>query len=183
MEAINTILIFSIAVGGAIFVAIVLFWFVSAFIKKRVGPEGSAKPAAVSTPSRGPWDEKRTHPRRSVSWPASIPTPTGPLTAQLRDISLGGAFVACPSPLALSERFRITIEIPGRPVLTLHAEVVWSNANVSAEAIVHRGMGIRFVENDAASRRALAEALSIPVARASVKPDDAPRTTINDKAG
>jgi hypothetical protein len=85
--------------------------------------------------------------------------------------------------LALSERFQITIEVPGRPILPLNAEVVWSNANVSPETIVNRGMGIRFVRNDATSRRALADALSLLVTGPSVKPDDAPRTTIDGKAG
>ncbi len=182
MENINTIVIFSIAIGGAIFVGLVLFWFVSVYLKKRVGSEVSAKPAAVSTP-RGPWDEKRTHPRLSVSWPAFIPTPQGPLTAQLRDISQGGAFVVCPAPLALSERFQINIAVPERTTITLNAEVVWSNANVSTETIINRGMGIRFVENDAASRRALADALSLLVTGFTTQKDDAQRATIDGKAG
>lgn len=183
METINTIVVFSIAVGGAIFVGLVLFWFVSAYLKKRVGPDAPAKPAAVSAPVRGRWDEKRTHPRLSVSWPATIPTPNGASTVQLRDISQGGAFVVCPAPLALSERFQIAIEVPGRPILSLNAEVVWSNANVSADTIVNRGMGIRFVGNDAAGRRALSDALSLLVTGDSVEADEAHRTTVDGKPG
>ena len=38
----NTFLIVSIAVGGAIFVGFVLFWFIGVYLKKRVGPGISA---------------------------------------------------------------------------------------------------------------------------------------------
>ncbi|MFO7708090.1 MAG: PilZ domain-containing protein [Desulfobacterales bacterium] len=182
MENINTIVVYSIAVAGAIFVGLVLFWFVSLYLKKRVGPEIAGRPAAVLAP-RGPWDEKRAHPRLSVSWHASIPTPHGPLAVQLRDISQGGAFVVCAAPLALSERLQITIAVPGRPGLTLTAEVVWSNANVSTETIVNRGMGIRFVENDSVRRQALAGALSLLMAAPSPRRTETPRTTPDGKAG
>lgn len=182
MENISSVVVYSIAIGGAVFVGIVLFWFISVYLKKRVGPDAAAKPAAAFTP-RGPWNEKRTAPRLAVSWQASIPPPHGPLTVQLRDISQGGAFVACQAPLGLSERFHITIALPERPALTLQAEVVWSNANVSTETIVTRGMGIRFVENDAAGRQALAEAISSLATGPSPLPRGAPRTTLDGKAG
>jgi hypothetical protein len=42
--------------------------------------------------------------------------------------------------------------------------VVWSNANVSADMIVNRGMGIRFIDNDASKRRLLTDAISALVA-------------------
>ncbi len=182
MESISSTVVYSIAIGGAVFVGIVLFWFISVYLKKRVGPEASAKPAAAVAP-RGPWDEKRTAPRLAVSWQASIPSPHGPLAVQLRDISLGGAFVVCPSPLGLSERFHITIALPERPALTLQAEVVWSNANVSSETVVNRGMGIRFVGNDPALRQALAEAISALATVASLQPRDASRTALDGKPG
>lgn len=182
MENINTIVVYGIAIGGAVFVGILLFWFSSAYLKKRFGPDAGAKPTASLTP-RGPWDEKRTHPRLAVTWHASIPPPRGPLTVQLRDISQGGAFVICPAPLGLSERFHLTIALPERPALTLQAEVVWSNANVPTEAIVNRGMGIRFVENDDAGRQALADALASLATGPSARPHDAPRTTIDGHSG
>ena len=93
------------------------------------------------------WEEKRKHPRVAVSWPARMETPEGSLKAQLKDISLGGAFVVCPKPLPLSEKFRIFIEPPEQTPLELNAEVVWSNANVPEDKIVNRGMGIRFANN------------------------------------
>jgi Tfp pilus assembly protein PilZ len=77
---------------------------------------------------------------------------------------MGGAFVVCPAPLPLSDRFQIVIELPDRIPLALNAEVVWSNANVSSEMIVSRGMGVRFIDNDASKRRRLTDAISTLVA-------------------
>ena len=159
MENANTILLVSIAAGGAIFVGIVLFWFIGVYLKKRVGPGISAK-ATPASALRINWEEKRVQPRLSVSWNASFATPHGPGRAQLKDISLGGAFVVCPAPLPLSDRFQIVIELPGGTPLALNAEVVWSNANVPADTIVNRGMGVRFIDNDASKRRILTDAIS-----------------------
>jgi hypothetical protein len=163
MENANTILLVSIAAGGAIFVGIVLFWFIGVYLKKRVGPGISAK-ATPASALRINWEEKRVQPRLSVSWNASFATPHGPGRAQLKDISLGGAFVVCPAPLPLSDRFQIVIELPGGTPLALNAEVVWSNANVPADMIVNRGMGVRFIDNDASKRRRLTDAISALVA-------------------
>ena len=163
MENTNTFLIVSIAVGGAIFVGFVLFWFIGIYLKKRVGPGISAKTTATSA-LRINWEEKRAQPRLSVSWNASFAAPHGPGHAQLKDISLGGAFVVCPAPLPLSDRFQIVIELPDRTPLALNAEVVWSNANVPSDMIVNRGMGVRFIDNDASKRRLLADAISALVA-------------------
>jgi hypothetical protein len=163
MENTNNIFIVGIAVGGAIFVGLVLFWFIGVYLKKRVGPGISAKATAASA-LRINWEEKRVQPRLSVSWNASFATPHGPGHAQLKDISLGGAFVVCPAPMPLSDRFQIVIELPDGTSLALNAEVVWSNANVPAEMIVNRGMGVRFIDNDASQRRRLTEAISALVA-------------------
>ncbi len=163
MENTNTMLIVGVAVGGAIFVGFVLFWFIGVFLKKRVGPGISAK-APPASALRINWEEKRVQPRLSVSWNASFEAPRGPGRAQLKDISLGGAFVVCPDPLPLSDRFQIVIELPDGTPLALTAEVVWSNANVPSDMIVNRGMGVRFIDNDASQRRRLTDAITAIVA-------------------
>jgi c-di-GMP-binding flagellar brake protein YcgR len=163
MENTNTILIVGVAVGGAIFVGFVLFWFIGVYFKKRMSPGISAK-APPEFALRINWEEKRVQPRLSVSWNASFAAPHGPRRAQLKDISLGGAFVVCPAPLPLSDRFQIVIELPDGTPLALNAEVVWSNANVPADTIVNRGMGVRFIDNDASKRRRLTDAISALVA-------------------
>jgi len=163
MENANTFLIVSIAVGGALFVGIVLFWFIRVYLKKRVTPGISTQASTASTLLINR-EEKRTQPRLSVSWNASYAAPHGPERAQLKDISLVGAFVVCPAPLPLSDCFQIVIELPDRTSLALNAEVVWSNANVSSDMIVTRGMGVRFIDNDASKRRLLTDAISALVA-------------------
>ncbi|MCK7513651.1 MAG: PilZ domain-containing protein [Desulfobacterales bacterium] len=60
------------------------------------------------------WEEKRSQPRLAVSWRAAFAGPRGSSPAQLKDISLGGAFVVCVDPLPLSERFLITMDLAGR---------------------------------------------------------------------
>jgi c-di-GMP-binding flagellar brake protein YcgR len=163
MENTNTMLIVGVAVGGAIFVGFVLFWFIGVYLKKRMSPGISAK-APPASALRINWEEKRVQPRLSVSWNASFAALHGPARAQLKDISLGGAFVVCPAPLPLSDHFQIVIELPDGTPLALNAEVVWSNANVPADMIVNRGMGVRFIDNDASKRRRLTDAISALVA-------------------
>ena len=55
---------------------------------------------------------------------------------------------------------RIRIELPGGEPLALAAEVVWSNASVPPERVVHRGMGIRFIQLDPVGRTRLAKAVN-----------------------
>ncbi len=163
MENANTFLIVSMAVGGAVFVGTVLFWFIGVYLKKRMAPDTSTK-ATAAYGLRTNWEEKRAQPRLAVSWSASFATPHGPGRAQLKDISRGGAFVVCPAPLPLSDRFQIVIELPDGTPLALNAEVVWSNANVASDMIVNRGMGVRFIDNDASQRRRLTDAITALVA-------------------
>ena len=141
----SSILINSIGIGAAIFAGFVLLWFLRIVFKRRVAKKKSNQMAAAA--QKTSWAEKRKHPRVSVSWPARLETPEGSLNVQLKDISLGGAFVVCPSPLPLSEKFHIFIEPPGQTSIELNAEVVWSNANVPEDKIINRGMGIRFINN------------------------------------
>ncbi|MFC1578576.1 PilZ domain-containing protein [Thermodesulfobacteriota bacterium] len=154
----NNLILNSISIGGAIFVGLILFWFVSMYLKKRLTPDQSAQ---GYTPSpKISWEEKRRHPRIAISWQASIETSDQTDNAQIKDISLGGAFVVCSEPLALNAMFKISIRIPNQAPLRLKAEVVWSNRNMSAERVVNRGMGIRFIDNTEKDRRRLNEVLA-----------------------
>ena len=154
----NNLILNSISIGGAIFVGLILFWFVSMYLKKRLAPD---QPAQGYTPSpKISWEEKRRHPRIAISWQASIETSDQTDNAQIKDISLGGAFVVCSEPLSLNAMFKISIRIPNQKPLRLKAEVVWSNRNMSAERVVNRGMGIRFIDNTEKDRRRLNEVLA-----------------------
>ena len=155
----SNLLVNSIGIGGALFVGLVLFWFVSMYLKKRLASDQATQ---SYTPSTKPsWEEKRRNPRVAISWQAFIDMAGQTDNVQLKDISLGGAFVVCAEPLALNDKFKISIRIPNRELLLLNAEVVWSNNNVPADRVVNRGMGIRFIENTEEDRQRLNEALAV----------------------
>jgi Tfp pilus assembly protein PilZ len=136
----------SIGLGGAFFIGLVLIWFIFVYIKKRMTPnpslqDSSAKPINSS-------EEKRQHPRFESSWQAVLENSGRTQAVHLKDISQGGAFVICQEPLALQQQFKITLNLPNQKSLQLNAEVVWSNANMSIEKVVNRGMGIKFIGNE-----------------------------------
>jgi len=158
MEGASSVIAISMGVGGAVFIAFILFWFVRAYFKRQT-ESGKVRDLAQALHQRTAWEEKRTQPRLPVSWQAEIRSANGQEKAVEKDISLGGAFVAC-RPLALSDRLRIRIELPGGEPLALAAEVVWSNASVPPERVVHRGMGIRFIQLDPVGRTRLTKAVN-----------------------
>jgi Tfp pilus assembly protein PilZ len=92
-------------------------------------------------------DEKRQDPRINSVWPVLMVTSHGVKKAKIKDLSLGGAFIACPDPLPLNEQFSLIINLPDQKPLKLVSEVVWSNSNFPDDKIVCRGMGIRFTQN------------------------------------
>jgi Tfp pilus assembly protein PilZ len=155
----SNLLVNSIGIGGALFVGLVLFWFVSMYLKKRLASDQATQSYTPSTKTS--WEEKRRNPRVAISWQAFIEMAGQTDNVQLKDISLGGAFVVCAEPLALNDKFKISIRIPNRELLLLNAEVVWSNSNVPADRVVNRGMGIRFIENTEEDRQRLNEALAV----------------------
>ena len=155
----NNLILNSIGIGGAIFVALILFWFVSMYLKKRWTSDRSVQSYTPST--KFSWEEKRAHPRIAISWQASIEAANQNSDVQLKDISLGGAFVVCADPLALNEKFKISIRLPDQEPLDLNAEVVWSNKSMPADRVVNRGMGIRFIENSEEDRQRLEKALAV----------------------
>ena len=154
----SSTLINSLGIGAIIFAGLILLWFLRTLFKRQVAKQQSQEMAAAH--QKTSWEEKRKHPRVSVSWSARLNTPDDSISVQLKDISLGGAFVVCSHPLALSEKFRLTIDQPGHSALELNAEVVWSNANVPEDKIINRGMGIRFIENSDEDRNRLSDMIT-----------------------
>jgi Tfp pilus assembly protein PilZ len=152
------VIVTSIGIGSAIFAGLLIFWFFRSFIKRRLGAEQSVQLATSSKRING--EEMRRHPRLEVSWPAAIEIRHGSIKARLKDISLGGAFVICRESISLNQQFRLYVEAPDDEAFALNAEVVWSNMNVPEEKVIHRGMGIRFVQNTDAARKRLEKAIS-----------------------
>lgn len=154
----SKLIVQSIGIGGAVFFGLVFFWFIFVYLKKRLMSDQSSSEIAAS--NKLSWEEKRRHPRVAISWQAVIEQSDRREEVQLKDISLGGAFVVCREPLALNDRFKITINIPDQEPLPLNAEVVWSNANIPRDKVVNRGMGIRFIANEETERQRLQEAIT-----------------------
>ena len=90
--------------------------------------------------------QRRKHPRANINWPVSMETSNGTIVAEVKDISLGGAFIYCEQPLPLGEVFYLTMTGPDNEPVTATAEVVWSNVNVPNEKVINRGMGVRFIK-------------------------------------
>jgi hypothetical protein len=146
-----------LGIGLGVIVAMVIFWSVSKFVRRRISSEQFNQALADAQDSN--WEEKRRQTRKDVSWQASMETSQGTIPIQLKNISHSGAFVVCPEPRGLNEKFRMTIDVPNQDPFPLQAEVVWSNVNVPDDKVVHRGMGIRFVENTTEERTQLNNAL------------------------
>ena len=152
------VIITSMGIGAAIFAGLIIFWFFHTFIKRKLGAEKSVQLPNSSQKFNG--EELRRHPRMEVAWPAAMEIPHGSIKVRLKDISLGGAFVICRESIALNEQFRLYIEVPDDETFALNAEVVWSNMNVPEEKVIHRGMGIKFVQNTNAARKRLEKAIA-----------------------
>jgi Tfp pilus assembly protein PilZ len=155
----NGIIVTSLGIGAALFAGLVIFWFFNAFVKRKLGTDQSVQLATASQKSS--WEEKRQHPRVAISWSAMLEPPYENLKVQLKDISLGGAFVICGKPLPLKEKIRLCIKIPDQEALLLNAQVMWSNTNVPPEEVINRGMGIQFVQNKDTARQRLEKAIAM----------------------
>jgi uncharacterized protein (TIGR02266 family) len=91
-------------------------------------------------------EEKREHSRANINWPVSMETAGGTTGAEVKNISIGGAFICCKNPLPLGEVFRLTMTGPDNELVAATAAVVWSNANVPEDKVINRGMGVRFIK-------------------------------------
>ena len=154
----NQFILNSIGIGGAIFVGLIIFWFVFIYLKRRMILDSSTR--SVTAAMQVSWEEKRHHPRIEIEWPAVIEGARPNAEVQLKDISLGGAFVVCPEPPELQDQFKIAIDLPEVGAVSFNAVMVWSNFNIPREKVVNRGMGIKFIANEQKKRLQLQDAIA-----------------------
>ena len=128
----------------AFFLAFFVVWMVSYFWKKSIPSDRDSLISAKLPRNLG--EEKREHPRTDVNWPVSIETFYATIAAEVKNISLGGAFICCKKPLQLRKVFRMTMIGPENEPLTVSAQVAWSNANMPEDKVINRGMGVRFIK-------------------------------------
>ena len=129
--------------GIVIFLAFLVIWTVKYFWKMSNRSDLDSLTSAKLRQKVG--EEKRQHPRVDINWPVTIETPYGNMEAEVKNISLGGAFICCKKPLQIKKVFRMTMIGPENEPLIGTAQVAWSNANVPEEKVVNRGMGVRFI--------------------------------------
>jgi hypothetical protein len=129
--------------GTAFFLAILVVWIVRYFWKTSNGSDSDTL-ASVKLRQNG-GEEKRKYPRADVNWPVSIETAFGKIAAEVKNISLGGAFICCKEPLQLQEIFRMIMIGPENEPVLATAQVAWSNASMPEEKVINRGMGVRFI--------------------------------------
>jgi hypothetical protein len=133
------------SLGGVVsLLSVTILVFVFFYFRNR-GRSSQMSGGAIVLPEAA-GAERRQHPRANVSWPVRMDTSEETITAETRDISIGGAFICCDKPLNLGETFLLTIDIPNEEPVIAMAEVVWSNMNVPADKVINRGMGIRFIQ-------------------------------------
>ncbi len=125
-------------------VFLLIIWFGYYFLKAGKGSDAISLPslARPQTSQEG----KRKHPRTNVNWPVSIETPEGMVEAEIKNISLGGAFICCEKPLPIGTVFQLTIKVPDNEPLEATARAVWSNSHLPQEKVIYRGMGIQFLK-------------------------------------
>jgi len=130
--------------GIAILGGVILFYYITHFWKVGDRPAFDYQSPAKLPQKAGA--ENRQHPRTEVNGPVSIETPEGTIDAEVKNISLGGAFICCKKPLPIGEVFHLTMIGPNNEPVIATAGVVWSNANVPDEKVINRGMGVRFTK-------------------------------------
>jgi uncharacterized protein (TIGR02266 family) len=127
-----------------IFLGLVFIWVAYYFVKVRDGSPPETHAPIILPQSGG--EERRQNPRMDVNWSVSMETSKGIIATELKNISIGGAFICCKDPLPLGDVFHLTMIGPGKEPVIATAEVVWSNANVPEEKVINRGMGVRFIK-------------------------------------
>lgn len=165
----SSIIITSIGIGAVLFVGLIIFWFFHTVIKRRLGSEQSMQAINASRMKSG--RDQRRHPRLAVSWSAAMEIGRMSVNVRLKNISLGGAFVICQDPVPLNEKIRIYIEVPDQDRFALNAEVVWSNMNMPKAKVIHRGLGVKFVQNTEIARSRLEEAIAYQESAANAAAD------------
>jgi Tfp pilus assembly protein PilZ len=106
-------------------------------------------------------EERSRDTRTRIIWPITIKTSQEVISAEIKNISIKGAFILCQTPLPLKEQFRIAIDIPNQEPMDLAAEVIWSSSNVPEDKVVKRGMGIKFLQSTENARESIDKAIHL----------------------
>ena len=91
--------------------------------------------------------DKRQYVRAQVGYPVLVKSSRGFMVGQVRDISLGGAFICCQVP---SEPGKVS---PMSPPLKIKGKVIRSNVHCLDDETMCHGMSVRFTRISDDDRR------------------------------
>lgn len=125
-------------------VFLIIIWVCYYFLKAGKNPDFDS-PTSVVLPQTSK-ESQRKHPRTNVHWSVSMETSDGIVEAEVKNISLGGAFICCERPLLVGEVFHLTMMVPDNEPIEATAKAVWSNVHIPKEKVIYRGMGVQFIK-------------------------------------
>ena len=88
-------------------------------------------------------EERRHYPRSGIKLPVVMIAGEGLVDGEIQDISLGGAFIRCPTMPNPKDNFHMVITSKGR-LISIIAEVVWSGGHKFNSEASSSGIGVRF---------------------------------------
>ena len=103
--------------------------------------------------------ERRNHPRTKVKLPVVKKTGDDLVDGEIQDLSLGGAFIHFSAMPKLKEVFQMVISAKGR-LISINAEMVWSDVHASNDKNSLAGMGVRFRKIFNGDRRFLLDVIA-----------------------
>ena len=103
--------------------------------------------------------ERRNYPRVKIKLPVVKMAGNGIVKGEIRDLSLGGAFIRCPDITNTEAEFQMVISARGR-LMSIIGEVVWQKANKNRHKTAFPEMGVRFKQIFNGDRRFLQEIIA-----------------------
>ena len=88
-------------------------------------------------------EERRHYPRSNIKLPVVMIAGESLVDGEIQDISLGGAFIRCPTMPNPKDSFHMVITSKGR-LISIIAEVVWSDGHKFKSKAALSGIGVRF---------------------------------------
>ena len=90
--------------------------------------------------------EKRLHPRIPVNWPAVVVTANGSIEGEVRNISVGGAFIQYSEEGDLNGDLQIVLKPSEQRSIPVTGRKVWSGNFSFDGKIVYSEVGVQFTD-------------------------------------
>ena len=103
--------------------------------------------------------ERRQYLRATVKLPVVMMTGNGLVDGEIRNLSLGGAFIHCLEMPSHTDDFSMVISAQGR-LISVTAAVVWTGTQRFSNENVLGGIGVRFTQIFTHDRRFLKDVIT-----------------------